>query len=200
MIKKIILCFAILCGAANAETEGTKFNPFFGDKQNQLGLAIGQGFDSAELILFKHLDVPVPYYMIAASYSQPNTFFRLPGRQTIGFTKTLGFGHHNYGKHAVWTGHTDWQEYGNEIAVLTQEVGFALTQRTYLGAGIGIAIQGKQNARLNTKFILPFKMVAGWRMTDSWNLELIMQHFSNGDTGDMNYVYDFYALGVSWNF
>ena len=183
------------CVAPDAE----KFNPFFGGNRNQVHFMLGHGFDSGELILFKHLDRPVPYYMAALSYSQPDTFFRLPGRYSVGAIKTLGFGRGDYyGK--CHYGQCDWGDYSAEIFMLSQDVALLHGEKWYFGAGAGLAIQGKYNERLNTKFLIGFRMFAGYRINDNWNLELVMQHFSNGDTGTQNNVYDFYAIGVAYNF
>ena len=175
-------------------------NPFFGDNKHQFQLSLGQGFDSGELILVKHLDRPVPYYMAALSYSQPNTFFSLPGRQTINLIKTLGFGRGDYNGGCRYD-RCDWKKYGAEIFMLSQDFAIApYNGRVYFGTGAGLAVQGKYNERLNTKFLLGFRVFVGYRITGQWNLELIAQHFSNGDTGTENGVYNFYALGVSYSF
>jgi len=194
----VILGLVSIINTAQADSE--VFNPFFGDKQNQIQLVLGQGFDSGELILFKHMDRPVPFYMIALSYSQPNTFFRIPGRQTISAIKTLGWGREDYFGGCRYNV-CDWGDYGTEIAMLSQDIAVPFFNRkAYAGLGVGVAVQGKYNDRLNTKFLLPFRMFAGYRLSESWNIEFIMQHFSNGDTGTANNVYNFYSLGVAYSF
>ncbi|MCL2331467.1 MAG: acyloxyacyl hydrolase [Proteobacteria bacterium] len=201
MKKLIVILTGFICATgAAAAADSETFNPFFGDRRNQVQLILGQGFDSGELILFNHLSNPAPYYMIALSYSQPNTFFRLPGRQTISAIKTLGWGKHDYNGKCRFDA-CDWGNYGDEIAMLSQDFVFSFFhRRMYAGAGSGVAVQGQQNGRLNTKFLIPFRMFIGYRFNDSWNAEFIMQHFSNGDTGDQNNVYDFFALSVLYNF
>ena len=200
IMKRLFAILGLICIADAAKANSDTFNPFFGDKQNQVHLMVGQGFDSGELILFRHLDNPAPYYMLALSYSQPNTFFRLPGRQTISAIKTMGWGKGDYSGGCRFDA-CDWKKYGNEIAMLSQDFAFSFFNRkVYVGAGAGVAVQGRQNQRLNTKFLIPFRMFIGYRFNDSWNAEFIMQHFSNGDTGTENNVYDFLALGVSYNF
>lgn len=192
--------FAIVTLPLAAAAEASGFNPFFGDKQNQVHFMLGQGFDSGELILAKYINRPVPYYLASFTYSQPNSFFRMPGRQSMSFIKTIGFGRESYFGHCPYD--CEWGDYSAEIFMLSQD--FAIQpfdwKKTYFGAGLGVAVQGKYNDRLNTKFLIPFRMFAGHRINDSWNVEFVMQHFSNGDTGDRNGVYNFYALGVAYNF
>jgi len=196
-MKKFIIFLAMF--PMSAVAGALDLNPFFGDKENQVHFMLGQGFDSGELILFKHMNRPVPYYMAAFAYSQPNTFFRLPGRQSINLIKTVGFGKDGYFNNCRHK--CDWNEYDSEIFMLSQD--FAVAPwggKFYVGSGAGVAVQGRYNERLNTKFLLGFRMLAGYKMNDSWNLEFIMQHFSNGDTGTENGVYNFYAFGISYSF
>jgi hypothetical protein len=175
-------------------------NPFFGEKQNQLSFTLGQGFDSGELIAIKHLNCVAPYYMLNFQYSQPTTFFRLPARQSINVIKTIGLHNKNYNggcRHGV---DCEWKEYGAEIFMLSGDVSLYNTSKWYFGTGMGMAIQGKENDRLDTKFLLGFRLFTGYKMNESWNLELVMQHFSNGDTGVNNNVYDFWGISTAYNF
>ncbi|MCL2748560.1 MAG: acyloxyacyl hydrolase [Alphaproteobacteria bacterium] len=195
MFRKVSF-FIVLCAlGANAQAG----NPFFGEYKNQIMLTIGQGFDSGELIAFKHLNHPAPYYMMNLQYSQPTTFFRLPARQSINAVKTLGFGRSNYGGGCRYYA-CNWRDYEAEIFMLSQDVALYNTERWYFGTGMGLAVQGRQNERENTKFLIGFRLFAGYKMTENWNLELVMQHFSNGDTGTENNSYDFWGLGVAYNF
>ncbi len=200
-MKKIMKLF-YLCGALSlfCAPAIAADNPFFGEKQNQFSLTIGQGFDSGELIALKHLKYIAPYYMFNLQYSQPTTFFRLPARQSINLIKTVGLHEKDYNNKCRYDGYCDWPEYSAEIFMLSQDVSLYNSSRWYVGTGMGVAIQGKQNERLNTKFLLGFRLFAGYRMTESWNLELVMQHFSNGDTGEENNVYDFWGLSAAYSF
>ena len=186
----------IAAGAA----EKPKSNIFFGDKQNQVSFTLGQGFDSGELILFLHMDRPAPYYMLNFSYSQPTTFFRLPARQTINLVKTIGFGSSDYDGKCGYRKACNWEDYGAEIFMLSEDFALYHTTRWYFGAGGGVAVQGRYNERLNTKFLLGFRMFAGYKFSEYWATEFVMQHFSNGDTGTRNLVYDFYGLSAVYSF
>ena len=175
-------------------------NPFFGEKQNQLSITIGQGFDSGELIAVKHLNHIAPYYMFNLQYSQPTTFFRLPARQSINLVKTIGLKDKNYDGGCRHGTDCEWTEYGAEIFMLSEDVSLYDINNWYFGTGMGIAIQGKENQRLDTKFLMGFRLFAGYKLNDSWSLELVMQHFSNGDTGVENNVYDFWGISAAYNF
>ncbi|MCL2538341.1 MAG: acyloxyacyl hydrolase [Alphaproteobacteria bacterium] len=206
-MKKIILAIAMsffVFSSAIAD-DASVFNPMFGGNRHQIHVMLGQGFDSGELILFKNANRPTPYYMLALTYSQPNTFFRLPGRQSINLIKTQGTGSRRAGDYDGRCLHgwpCEWYKYNSEIAMLSQDVVLwsPFAGKLYFGTGAGLGVQGRYNDRLNTKFLIGFRMFAGYRMTERWNTEIIMQHFSNGDTGTNNYVYDFYGIGVSYSF
>jgi len=184
---------------AIAAYAGDDLNPIFGGAKNQITLNIGQGVNSFGLIPLPNMWVP--FNMMQLQYSQPATVFRLPARQNFSIIKTIGYGkkyeYTDYVGTFVW----NWSDYATEIAAITWDVVFLHTSRWYFGAGAGFAIQGRQNQREGTKFLLPFKIFTGYRITDSWSAELFTQHFSNGDTGGIaNYSYNFWGLGVGYNF
>lgn len=199
-MKKIVaLLIAVFALTGNAIADDTKTNPFFGTKQNQAAVTLGQGFDSGELIAFKHLNHPAPYYMLLMTYSQPTEFFRLPARQNINGTLTYGLRDGN------WDGgcrHSscNWSDYNAQIFTLSEDVALLYNERAYFAVGMGVGVQGKYNERLNTKFLLGFKLSFGYRFNDTWGIELAMQHYSNADTGTSNSVYDFWGLGATYSF
>ena len=201
-MKKFIIPLSIILApaAAIAEFYPADTNSFFGKAQNQIMLSLGRGFDSGELIIFEHINKPAPFYMASLTYSQPGTFFRLPARQSINLIKTQGFSNGNYNGKCVFNGKCQWHDYSNEIFMLSEDVALFWTNRWYAGAGMGAAMAGKQTERENTKFLLGYKLFVGYRFTESWNAEFFMQHFSNGDTGEENNVYDFFGLAAAFNF
>ncbi len=176
-------------------------NPFMGDNQSQIMLNIGQGVDSYSL-----LPLPtrwVPYTMVQVQYSQPTTVFRLPARQNIAITKNFGYGtKYGRGPSEKWPDglEWDWTEYSTEYAQITWDVALLSGDGWYFAVGMGLAMQGRQNERNNTKFMIPMKLMAGYRFAKNWNVELFSQHYSNGDTGDMNYSYNFWGLGLGYSF
>jgi hypothetical protein len=193
MNKVIGLMTGLMAVSAYAET-----NPIFGNARNQVMLNLGQGVNGMGLIA--EPDRPVPFNMVQLAYSQPTTFFRIPGRQTFSVIQTIGYGtkyeYTDYNGTIEW----NWGEYATQIAMLSGDISLYDTKNWYFGVGMGGAMQGKQNKRENTKFLLGYKLFAGYRMTENWNAELFMQHFSNGDTGERNYVYNFFGLGLGYSF
>lgn len=197
----VVCCLLFRPEAAAAE----KYNPFFGEYQNQAMFNFGQGVNSFGLISLP--DLPVPFNMLQFAYSQPATFFRLPARQTISFIKTIGYGKkYRYDSYKVshdiyepveW----DWKAYATEIAMLSGDAALFHTERFYFGLGLDVGVQGKQNERFGTKFMTGFKILAGYKIADRWLAEFLIQHFSNGDTGgEANFSYNFWGLGIGYNF
>lgn len=146
--------------------------------------------------------MPVPYNMIQLTYSQPTDFFRIMARRNLSAVQNIGYGSkYTYTTQAQGTFEWNWTDYSVQIAMITWDVAIIYTKHFYFGAGAGFAIQGKQNEREGTKFLLPFKLFLGYHFADRWNAEIFTQHFSNGDTGGAaNYSYNFYGLGIAYNF
>ncbi len=198
-MRKITVFFLTMLLIANAGAADMPKNPIFGERQNQIILNIGQGVNNFGLIPVPEMFVP--FNMIQLTYSQPVTVFRLPARQNFSAIQTIGYGskyqYTDYNGTFEW----NWSDYATQIAMISWDVIFLHTERWYFGVGAGVAIQGQQNDREGTKFLLPFKLFTGYRITDGWNIELFTQHFSNGDTGgSANYSYNFIGLGVGYNF
>ena len=169
-------------------------NPLFGDKENQLMVNIGQGIAGTWMLeLPKN---PVPFNMFLFQYSQPIKFFRLPARLSANFIQTLGYGESECRTYGSW----DWQDFTTRIAFLSTDVLLVWTNKWYIGTGIGTGIQALENARINTKFLLGLKLFMGYTIAGNWRTELFFQHFSNGSTSFQNYSYNFYGLGLGYNF
>jgi len=164
-------------------------NPFFGTARNQFSFNFGQGIDSG--IIVPPPLRPIPFEMLHFQYSQPSTFFRLPARQNISVVQTVGLGR-KYG----W----DWWKCSIPIAFLSEDVVLYSTESWYYGSGIGVGMQAQQNERISSKLLFGFKLLAGYRISEEYNLELFMQHFSNGNTATDNYSYAFYGVGLAYNF
>lgn len=173
-------------------------NPFFGNSQNQFAVNIGQGVNSFGLISMP--DYIVPFNMVQLQYSQPTEFFRLPARKSLNFIQTIGYGkkyqYTDYNETFEW----NWSEYTIQIALLSEDVILYSTPRFYFGTGLAIGVQGQENKRLGTKFLSGFKLFGGYKISDKFNCELFMQHFSNGSTDPQNYSYNFWGLGLTYNF
>ena len=186
-MKKIAIvlmsCFA--AGAANAD-----WNPFFGEHENQIVVNIGQGVNSGFLV--PPPSQFVPFYMLPnIQYSQPTTFFTMPARQSLNFGETVGMGR-AYG----W----DWSDFSIPMVWASGDVALLYGDDWYVGPGVGVGFQAKENDRLGAKLVFQFKISAGYHFTEQWGGEIFVQHFSNGNTAEENHSYAFYGLGVSYNF
>ena len=184
-MKKLILIPAVmLCFAAGAEN-----SPFFGDYENQISLNFGHGTDAKWLLPFPGRRAR--FSMFDFKYSQPNNFFRLPGRQNINISYV-----HGWKDDSRW----NWTDISIPIFYLSEDIALYHTDKWHFGTGVGMGMQLRENDRIGTKLIFGFKTFAGYRVSDRWNMELFMQHFSNGSTSDKNYSYNFYGFGFARNF
>jgi len=182
----IFLIFLLAFHAAHASDAP---NPFFGKYRRQFAFSLGQGVNSGFLIAAPNR--PVPFNMLHFQYSQPTTFFGFPARETINAIQLIGWGR-RYG----W----NWPAYSMPMAMLSEDIAFIHTKKWYFGSGFGAGFQAKQNERVGSKFLFGFKLFAGYQMWQRTNLEVFMQHFSNGNTGYSNNSYAFYGLGIAYNF
>ena len=185
-MKKIACSLLILSAFASAHADT---NPFFNDYENQVAVNFGWGVDSGFL-----LPAPikwVPFIMMHAQYSQPTTFFNLPARKSLNITQTLGFGT-SRGWH--------WDKYTIPIVMLSEDVILAHGKNWYFYTGLGVGMQAQQNERIGSKLLFGFKLGSGYRLTECTNLELFMQHYSNGNTAPENNSYAFFGFGMTYNF
>ena len=164
-------------------------NPFMGKYQNQMFYGIGQGFDTG--ILLPPPVRPVPFYIGTITYSQPTTFFRIPARQSLNISETLGLGKKNG---------DDWRDYTIPIGYITEDIALFRYKRLYMGMGAGVGLQAQENKRLGAKLLFQFKVTFGFNITKEWATELFIQHFSNANTAPENNSYAFYGLGLTHNF
>lgn len=190
MNKKFLLLLPFIApGAASASWLLPDRDPFMGKYENQISVGIGQGFDTG--ILFPPPVRPVPFYIGTITYSQPTTFFRIPARQNINISQTVGFGEKNGWK---------WDDYTIPIGYLTEDIALFRYKFFYMGTGAGVGLQVKENARLGAKLLFEFKVTFGFNINEQWATELFIQHFSNANTADDNHSYAFYGLGITHNF
>ena len=83
---------------------------------------------------------------------------------------------------------------------LSEDISLLEYKKIYVAAGGGGGLQVKQNRRIGSKLLFQFKITSGYRINDKTNLELFMQHFSNGNTAPENYSYAFYGCGITYSF
>ena len=184
MFQKIVhfLFLCVICMSAHAG------NPFFGEYQNQIALNLGQGFDRGWIVAppFRI----VPYYTANFQYSQPATFFRLPARQSLNVSMNVGLD-----KGYEW----DWRDFSIPIGFWSGDAALLYGKKWYSGAGAGMGFQAQENDRIDSKLIFQFKLFAGYKISERYNMELFMQHFSNGSV-NANNSYLFWGLGMVYSF
>jgi len=168
-------------------------NPIFGKAENQLMINIGQGIAGTDV--FELPKNPVPFNMFMLQYSQPILFFRSPARLSASITQTVGYGETEC-QYGIW----NWSDYTTTISFLSTDTLILWTNVWYCGAGIGTGIQTELNARIGTRFLLAYKLFTGFAFANNWRIELFFHHFSNGSTSYQNSSYNFYGLGIGYNF
>ncbi|MBD5400461.1 acyloxyacyl hydrolase [bacterium] len=184
-LSLVLILSSVTATAANAD-----LNPYFGTTQNQIAINIGQGVNSGFLV--PPPSQFVPFYMLPnIQYSQPTTFFSMPARQSLNFGETVGMGR-AYG----W----DWTDFSIPMVWASGDVALLYGCDWYVGPGVGVGFQAKENDRLGAKLVFQFKISAGYHFTENWGGEIFVQHFSNGNTAEENHSYAFYGLGVTYNF
>jgi len=178
--SKALVCFCCIFGTAFAQIP----NVAFGERENQLSLHLGQsGRNYME-----------DFFLIGFSYSQPNRFFRLPGRINVEFMTHRGLGTlSRYNQDMVFGFSQDvvlpvfWR-WGQHFS------------RMYLGINLGIYIESEITDRIGSKFTFGERAFLGYRIIDALALELYYRHFSNGDLTAINSGQDLIGLSVMWNF
>jgi hypothetical protein len=176
----------LIAASANAAVAAT---PMFDGFDSQITVNSGVASEISGMI------VPpwdfVPYFTTEIRYSQPNTIFRLQGRQNLSVNKNVGRGYAN-----GW----DWDMLDEYIFILSEDAFLYHTDNWYYGLGMGAGMQLHYNERIGSLLIFQFKIFAGRKITNRLNLELFFQHFSNGHVTDDNYSYNFYGLGAVFKF
>lgn len=179
----LLLSFFITVNSAFAAIPDR--NPFFGDYKRQVALHIGAGINSGFIV--PPPNKFVPFTLIHLQYSLPTTFFQLPARYSINVAQTIGFDD-KYG----WK----WQDYSIPMIFLSEDFALLQGKNWYFGTGASIGFQAQQNERIGSKLLFGFKLMLGFEIKDDTNLEIFMQHFSNGNTAPENNSYAFYGLGI----
>ncbi|MDR1071691.1 MAG: acyloxyacyl hydrolase [Rickettsiales bacterium] len=164
-------------------------DPMFDGMENQLAISSGVAIASQSLIYFPMYFVP--YFTSELTYSQPNTVFRLPGRQNINIGKNIG-----RGQSRGW----DWKLLNEYVFFLSEDAFLYNTENWYYGLGLGVGMQLDYNERIGSLLIFEFKMIVGRKISERANVELFFQHFSNGHTTENNYSYNFYGASVVFKF
>ncbi|MDR2685782.1 MAG: acyloxyacyl hydrolase [Rickettsiales bacterium] len=171
-------------------------NPMLGDNQNSIRI------EGVNMVDWYARDIRVFYL----SYAQPNIFFRLPGQRNLQMVyisgRTKYSPEYRPGRlHSVQMVNGETSRDVSQFAWgLTQDVVFLSGWGFYMGAGIGPFVKEYKNDYIGTKFIMGERFFAGYRLNNSFNLELVAHHFSNGHLSAMNKGLDGFGLGIAWNF
>jgi hypothetical protein len=174
---KFLLCFFALLLFAPQKVSAQIANPAFCGKKNQASFHFGQSMrESLEGLFFFGLD-----------YSQPDEFFRLPGRINVEFMTQRGAG-----------GLSKYNQ--NIIFGFSQDVITPPIWRLYGGINLGIYIKSQQTERISSRFTFGERAFLGFRIIDACVLEFFYRHFSNGDLTDINAGQNFMGLSAMWNF
>lgn len=169
LLSLIVIGFA----SSKALAEDDISKRYFSGQQNQLQIAAGVSSRS---------DGFEDFYSFNVQYSQPNRFFRLPGR--INAEVGAGFGE---------------DDYKQRIAGLSQDLLYSFNDRFYAGVGLGGYIKSKQTDRIESKYTFGERAFVGYSM-EQGAVELYIRHYSNGSVTTGNAGQNFVGLAYSWHF
>ncbi|USD40572.1 acyloxyacyl hydrolase [Vibrio sp. SCSIO 43135] len=155
----------------------------FSGNQNQFSISSG---------ISSRSDGLEELYDINLQYSQPNQFFRLPGRRNIEVSWFVG------GEYST-NESEDLSQYNQFIAGASQDVFLFYSQNFYAGAGLGGYIKSKSTHRISSKFTFGQKVFVGLA-TGRINLELYFRHYSNGTLTYRNAGHNFLGFTFSYNY
>lgn len=185
MNVKTIYCAVCVCVSLllpfTACAEDKRPNVFFGDKENQIRLTVGQSLSSGVEDL----------YTTSLIYSQPGTFFRLPSRNNL---EIGGF----KGKKAS-DPNTDLSQYNLTYLGLSKDVQLFHIDNFYVALGLGGYIKSERTHRISSKFTFGQTATLGYN-ADPFVIEIHARHFSNGSLTDKNAGQSFYGLAIGSNF
>jgi len=201
-----VLLFAICFFSAQAAE-----NPFFPNgERHSVAFGYGQGIDTGQIVPPPpglSISPVVPFSLVRFAYGIPTTAFYLPARVSVNLAGVIG-----YGTTSVWDweypngapfppdAEWKWNEYSVPMIYFSEDAALYNGRRFYAGIGMGIGMQMQQNERIGSKLLFTMRYFAGFRIADSWNMEIHATHFSNGNTADANFSYAFYGLALSHSF
>lgn len=137
---------------------------------------------------------------ITISYSQPNTFFRLDGRRNIHAAYIWGV---STGagtlKKLVKAGFSDHNRISEFAIGLTQDVALLKNERWYFGSGVGPYVKQYKDDWGSGRFMFGIRAFTGYSF-GSFNVEFILNHFSNGHTTELNKGLNSMGLGLVYSF
>ncbi|MCL2737633.1 MAG: acyloxyacyl hydrolase [Alphaproteobacteria bacterium] len=168
-----ILIFSVLL-ALSFKTAPADANVLFGEKTNQFTLYGGYALGNTDLENYN--------FFTMAQYSQPMRLFRLDGRMNLHL------------------GHVNSSSYPWTVAGGSADVVLLSYRNFWAGVGIGAFIRDRYTPRLDSSFTFGERAFVGHNINKRINVELFVQHFSNGDLTQNNLGYNFWGLAVGVNF
>jgi hypothetical protein len=161
---------------ANAEQAKIP-NAAFGDKDDQIavhsGISVRNQFESL--------------YILGLQYSQPNEFFRLPGRLSVEILSAFGSG--------------GYSEYNQPfIFGFAQDMVLPLVKPVYAGINLGIYIKSNATERISSKFTFGERAFFGVAVFGDVRIEAYARHFSNGTLTEKNGGQNFVGLAALRSF
>jgi hypothetical protein len=175
--RGIFLSFLLMTAAA---AQAEIHNPAFSGKDNQVSVNFAQSRVKAGLKLEE-------LFFLGVCYSQPNHFFRLPGRQNAELMTQFGLG--------------EFSKYNQDLIFgFSQDVISPGFWRMYAGMNLGIYIKTHITDRIGSRFTFGQRYFLGVNVWNDIGLELYARHFSNGDLAKPNHGQNFLGLSVLWSF
>lgn len=171
--------------------EESVFNPMFGSKQNQIMLHSGMSFRSNGFEKLFHASL---------SYSQPDTFFRLPARNNIEAGVIRGEDWEEGESTKYFKNELNLSQYDTTILGLSKDVAVLSGTNSYLTVGLGAYIKNQTSNRIGSKFTFGQRIGVGYRFDSGLNIELFARHFSNGSLTQENSGQNFAGLSTGFSF
>ncbi|MDE1464868.1 acyloxyacyl hydrolase [Spartinivicinus poritis] len=166
-------------------------NPMFGDKKSQVMLHGGMSFRSKG---FEKL------YFGGISYSQPDTFFRLPARNNLELGVFRGKNSKNDPTNKSFKDDVDLSQYDLNMFGISKDVALLSGTNAYLTLGLGAYIKDNDTNRIGSKFTFGERLAVGYRFNNGVVLELYARHFSNGSLTKENSGQNFAGLSAGYTF
>jgi hypothetical protein len=191
MSKKAIAIFLVCLVPLASAAE----NPILGESRNSIK------FDAVGFV-DTYSSGTRSYFL---SYSQPNSFFRLPGRRNLsvgyigGSTNwyTVQTETYHRSKRNAVDGHK--HDLSQMFFGISQDVALYSADKFYTGVGIGPYFKERFCGFVESRFMMGERFFIGYRLGD-FNVEFVAHHFSNGHLTEMNQGLNGFGAGVQWNF
>jgi hypothetical protein len=139
------------------------------------------------------------------SYSQPNTFFRLPGRRNLHLGNIHGTTHwyvnppENFTKRNQVHKQKQFRDISQMFFGISQDAVIASGHGFYFGVGAGPYVKESTHDFVRSKFMFGERAFVGYTF-GQLSFELVAHHFSNGHLDNMNKGLNGVGVGASWGF